>query len=510
MQNPQLRIFFGCFAITILLLFRHGYTFGSGDQSEMLPYAKFLINNSLYASDFYIQSIAASVPNERYVFSLLLSLLGDKLEWAVFVLHFITTMLMVLGLYRVAVKGLTTEGGQWVATLMPVLFLYGINLGGNELYYNAFLPSYVAQVIGLWVFVALLNNRVFEGYVFLMLMTYIHPLIGVQLWLLVSLTYLSIYLLKIENIKWQPLLTLNLLYIAAVGFFIFRIKNGYDSGGVSAQQFLDIIAFRAPHHYFPHTFPIKNWLILALPFYIGWRASNSIVWFVFRWIAVGLVVYVLGVYFFKNPTPLSTQWFSTTVWVKVFSFFITLSLIERIFVKAQLLDKFLNSKTLIVNTLMVASLGAIVCMSPQLRLFQQKDYNFPFFINGSPEVTISKLAKEKTPLDALFLIPADLSEFRYWSERSSYVDYKATNHRQAAFAEWYDRIQKVYKISLADRQNGANLTVIANEHFQKLTEADFLQFAKNQHVTHVLIYKNVVLNFEKVADTEGYVIYKLP
>ena len=58
----------GSAAAYVIILFRHGYTFGSGDQSEMLPYAKFLKNNTLYANDFYIQNIAAHVPNERFVF----------------------------------------------------------------------------------------------------------------------------------------------------------------------------------------------------------------------------------------------------------------------------------------------------------------------------------------------------------------------------------------------------------------------------------------------------------
>jgi hypothetical protein len=519
MENPRLRIFIGCFAITILLLFRHGYTFGSGDQSEMLPYSKYLINNQLYPFDGYIQSIASVVPNERYIFSWFMSLFGDKMDWAAFILHLLTTMFLVLGLYRIAEKGLTTEGGRWIAALMPVMFFYGINLGGNELYYNAFLPSYVAQVMGIWVFVAILQNNGFAGFVFMMLMTYIHPLIGIQLWLLISLSYFTIYFLGVDTIKWQSVLTANVLYLAAVGFYIFRIKDGYDTGSVQAQDFFDIIAFRAPHHYFPHTFPLSNWFIFALPFWLGWKLSNSVVRYVFRWTAVGTIVYVIGIYVLKSTTVLSMQWFSTTVWVKVFSIAITLSLMESLLKKFDSVVKILESKNLIFNTLIRVSLLSILFMTPQFQLFKQKTYNFPFFQNETPEVNISKLAKEKTPIDALFLIPSDLSEFRFWSERSSYVDYKATNHRQTAFVEWYARIQKVYKISLADRLNGANLTALANQHFKEMTEADFLQFAKNQHVTHILTYKNVSFmnvsqngnkDFQKVAENEQYAIYKIP
>ncbi|MBL7816411.1 MAG: hypothetical protein JNL70_15430 [Saprospiraceae bacterium] len=514
MENPHLRIFLACLACTILLLFRHGYTFGSGDQSEMLPYAKYLFDNTLYPSDFYIQSIASSVPNERYIFSWLLSYLGDYLEWGIFILHIIATMLLVLGLYRLAVKGLHHPNAQWLATLVPVMVFYGVNLGGNELYYNTFLPSYVAQVIGLWVFLYAMGGKILPMYVLLMLATYVHPLIGVQLWLLMTLSLIVMILLDNKKSLLIGLLIFNLLYFFSAGILIYKIKNGYDSGNPDSAVFFDIIRFRAPHHYLPHTFPLSHWLILAFPFYVGWRASDSIVKFVFRWIAIGLLVYIAGVYILKSPTPLSTQWFSTTVWVKTFSFLIFLSFVEIFMAKFKPKDYFLlqklTSNTFFFNGLLVATVLSIILMTPQYRLLKEKPYELPFFNNENAEVRISQLAKEKTSQNALFLIPADLSEFRFWSERSSFIDYKATNHRQAAFQEWYDRIQKVYKISLADRLNGADLTALANQHFQNLKETDFLEFANNQHITHVLTFKNVLLTFPKIAENDKYVIYEIP
>ena len=76
-------------------------------------------------------------------------------------------------------------------------------------------------------------------------------------------------------------------------------------------------------------------------------------------------------------------------------------------------------------------------------------------------------------------MPSDFSEFRYWSERSSFIDYKATNHRQTAFVEWYDRIQKVYNINLDDRRRHSDLPYLANLNFKNLKENEFLQFEKH-------------------------------
>ena len=509
MGNKNFRIFIGCLAGTLLLLFRHGYTFGSGDQSEMLPYTKYLIDNHLYPSDFYIQSLAASVPNERYVFSWFLSLFGNQLSWVVLGLHFLTTMFLILGLYRFVENSMRTEGGRWLAALAPMMLLYGVNLGGNEIYYNTFVPSYVAQVIGLWAFLYAMRGEALPLYVLLMLMTYIHPLIGLQVWLLINLSFLIIRFSQNKDGNLFSFLIFNTLYLATAGFYVYKIKNGFDSNNVNAQEFLDIIAFRAPHHYYPHTFPVRNWFILVLPFYLGWRISSGFVRFSYRWVLVGAVVYIIGVYIFKNPTPLSMQWFATTVWLKTFSMLITLTFVEDLMEKTSFYKKILEPKYLIIKYLVVVSLVSLIFMTPQYRLFKQKFYDFPFFKIDNSEVGISISAKEKTPKDALFLIPSDLSEFRFWSERSSFIDYKATNHRQAVFVEWYKRIQKVYNISLSDRLKGANLTELANQNFQKWREEDLLEMSVNQHITHILTNKNVVLNFPKIAENDKYVVYEI-
>ena len=114
-----------------------------------MPYAKYLADNSLYPKDFYIQSIAAFVPNERFVFSKGLSFFVNHLSEVSFGLHAVATVALLLGLRNLAEKWVVTEGLRWIAVLAPFFILYNINLGDNELYYNTLTPSYLAQVIGL-------------------------------------------------------------------------------------------------------------------------------------------------------------------------------------------------------------------------------------------------------------------------------------------------------------------------------------------------------------------------
>jgi hypothetical protein len=509
MNKNALKILLGCFAAYILILFRHGYVFGSGDQSEMLPYAKYLADNRLYTKDFYVQSIAAFVPNERFIFSKCLSYFINYLPEFTFGLHALASFFLLLGLHRLAKKWVITEGGQWIATLAPILILYNIHLGGNELYYNTLTPSYLAQVVGIWAFVLIFEGYIDWSYGLIFLATFIHPLIGIQLWLLVAATNIISKIYDRAYETWQTIILINVGYLLTAGFYIFKIKSGYDAGNISSGLFLNIIEFRAPHHYFPNYFPIKNWLILMPLFAIYFYVAKPLLRLIIGIILTGCVVYTFGVLVLNSSTIMSTQWFAMTIWLKTLSMMAIIALIEPFITDNKKLEKIINSN-LIFNGLIVFSLISIFFMTPQYRLFKNKNYDFLIAdLIKTPDVDIAIKAKELTDKNAVFLIPSDLSTFRYWSERNVFIDYKATNHRQAAFAEWYKRIQNVYAINLDDRLRNADLPFLANENYKRLKENDFLQFAKNQGVTHVLTFKECVLNFPKIAENELFVIYKM-
>jgi hypothetical protein len=505
----KLKTLCGCLAAYILVLFRHGYIFGSGDQSEMLPYSKYLTDNGLYPKDFYVQGIAASVPNERFVFSKALSFFINYLPEVTFAIHAIATFFLILGLQKLAQKWLYTEGSRWIAVLAPIFILYNINLGGNELYYNTLTPSYLAQVAGLWAFILIFAGYMDWSYSLILLATFIHPLIGAQLWLIVFLSHIISKYKDVAYESWRTIILINLGYLLTAGFFIFKIKSGYDAGDISSEMFLSIIEFRAPHHYFPNYFPLKNWLILMPLFALYFIVAKPLLRLIIGVILTGCAVYAFGVLVLKSPTITSLQWFSTTIWLKTFSIMAFIGIIESFMLDLKWFEKRFNSD-LILKTLMALSLISIVLITPQYRLFKNKNYDF-FTANliETPDVNIALKAKELTPKDALFLIPSDLSSFRYWSERSVFIDYKAINHHQAAFSEWYKRIQNVYKISLDDRLKNADLPFLANENFKQLKENDFLQFAQNQGITHVLTFKNCVLNFPKIWANDVYVIYEI-
>lgn len=505
----KIKILLGCLAAYVLILFRHGYVFGSGDQSEMLPYAKYLADNTLYTKDFYIQSIAAFVPNERFVFSKCLSFFINYLPEVTLGFHFLATMGVLLGLRHLAEKWLTTELMRWIATLAPILLLYNINLGGNELYYNTLTPSYLAQVIGLWTFVLIFSGYVGWSYALIFVATLIHPLIGVQLWLLVAATHVIAKSQNAAYESWLTIIRINIGYLLTAGFFIYKIKSNYDTGYVDNDLFLNIIEFRAAHHYFPSYYPLKNWLILLPLFALYFISAHSLLRVLIGVLLTGCVVYTFGVSVLKSPTILSTQWFATTVWLKTFSIIAFVGIVESFIVEKKWAKNILDN-SLILKGLGIISLMSVIFMTPQYQVFKNKNYDFwTTHLSQKPEVDIALKAKSLTPKDALFMIPPNLSEFRYWSERSSFIDYKATNHRQAAFAEWYSRIKQVYHVSLDNRRNNADLPYLANLNYQQLPRGEFALWAAHNGVTHIITYKNHALDYPKIGENDVYVIYQI-
>ena len=61
----------------------------------------------------------------------------------------------------------------------------------------------------------------------------------------------------------------------------------------------------------------------------------------------------------------------------------------------------------------------------------QIPYMIPLTNWSSPEVEISVMANQHTPDTSLFIIPPELTAFRWYSKRSNYIDYKAMLHNEA-------------------------------------------------------------------------------
>ncbi len=501
-------------ALYIVVLAFHGYTFGENDQIEQLSYSNYLIDNSLYISDLYIQSMAKNVPNERYSVALLLSFFGKKnLEWAVFLLHFGFSLALFLGLFNIAKRYIKQEGWIWIALLVLFLPMYKFNLGGNDLYYNELLSSNMSKAVGVWAVLFFLREKYnfFAGLA--IVATLLHPLAGLQVFCLCFGAYVInlVFFEKKWNFEIHKSFVINcLLYILLAGSWLFLLLKNFSAANISAAEFFEFIQFRAAHHFIPSAFGQKNYIVmsvlLAFGLYFFYKKEKK-VFGIFLTSIIVAILYSIWTEGFKSPLFFPTQWFKTTIWLKAFAILAIFSWIsERTFFQFIIFFNFINiGKTLLLSL----SLYCFFQLKNPSGRFANKTYSLPNKnYQSRNDISITLKIKYLIPKNAVFVQAASLTSLKFFSEKSSFVDVKANVQTKDGFKNWYERVQKVYQLNLANRDFSKSLFVQADEKFYQLRENDFLSL-KKEGVTHILTKKTHQLNFSKIVENEEYVVYAI-
>ncbi len=496
-------------ALLAIIYARHGYVFGSSDQSETLPYVLWLNNHSLYPSDFYLQSIIQHPFNERRFFVEFLRFFSNHLSWSVFFLHLLATASLIWGIYFYARKRFNSFSTTWFAILLPLLFVYDINTGSVELDENTFNPSYLANVLALWVFILHDYRKTFWAVLLIAFITFLQPLIGALLALVFFLSETTLLIL-ISSGKKNPAETKRLIgcyvfYIFTAGVYLYSLSHQISASS-DANLLMQIIAMRAPHHYFPDQFSLIGYVFMfaCVIAIFKYGSMNEHLWTFF--IVAGCIVYSVGVYYFESHFILNTQFFRMTMWIKLWG---TMAMVRWFFAYLEndkpmrFIDK--HFKTII---FLGGSFSAIIIL-PSTRIFKNKDYMFPFFKNTDAIVEISERAKNATPNDALFITPPDFEAFRFYSERSNFVDYKAILHDNAFLVEWQKRLKKVYDIGIENKEKGFKLIPIAKTHYNALSDSTLVQLCTQNHIGYVIRDNAFPIHsgFNKIDSTAYYAIY---
>lgn len=511
-SNFDFKIYFHCIAFYVILIAFYGYSFGDNDQIELMSYVKWLNNPKLYPSDFYIQHISERIPNERFFLAYLLSLSGSYLEWCTFILHACTSIILLTGLYKIAKYFTDNEWIIWLFFFSYFLFFYKFNLGGNDIYYNALSP---AKPFAAWVIYNTLQKKYLLAALLAIFTTLLHPMVGIQVFILCFGADFITFLFKIiekkisseEKIFLKKYLTAALIFFFGAGIWLAVLFLNFNSGDLSNEQLGEIIKFRLPHHFIPSAYGLKNYLIL-LPLvlfgaYFYKKHSSTLFYFFIISILIS-ITYTISIELFKYYGVVSTQWFKTTVWLKplaVLAMWIWVA--EKINLKHTLSEKYIS-----ILLLSLATLGICGMIYP-FSIFKSRDYHFPFSKYETPEIDAAIWAKQHLPNNATFLTPADCTAFKFYSERGSYIDFKAVTHSKNAFGAWYNRINEVYHLE-KEAAKGLALTPIANMHYSTINQSAVDSLVQ-KGVTHLLFYKNYVPNIiaDSVYENSKFAIYKI-
>ncbi len=463
-----------------LLLLRHGYTFGTGDHSEILPYIENLNNPVLYSNDFYVTHIISIVPNVRWFFAeCALFFVGNLSSWF-FVFHAFSTIFLLMGTMKVCHKLSVSIPFSFLGIMGYLLLFYGKIPGGNEWYLNNFQAESMAFVLGIWSIYWALENKQWLGFGALVLATLFHPLAGIQFALLIAAS-----LLFTKQLNWKALL----VFLSLGGTYFILIFLNHQSNldtNLLLPNFFDLLfVFRQPHHSLPSSFSLIGSIITLILFIVTLVAvskKSKVMFYYFGFIGIGCIVYVFGTLLFKSVLIAQTQWFKTVAIVTVIGGAMA---IDGIFsFMPQLKRKLLGiSKLEPILGLAAAIIVALLLSFPQANLLQ-KPFLFGNAQNKSELILISEAIAQKIPPDAIFIQPFDADAFHYYSKHPSYVSFKAVVHHKTFMYEWYKRIQQVYGVSLA-QQGGFSLTELANANYEKLLKEGNI----NWDVNYALVKK---------------------
>ncbi|MBK9396970.1 MAG: hypothetical protein IPN55_06935 [Saprospiraceae bacterium] len=493
-----------CFLILCL-----GYEFGSGDQTEFIPLLRDNILNGYFKKDFFVQNYLLSGHDVRHGVIATCDI-GNRfleLNWWLFILHFLSGMVMILG--GMAVLGHFTKNKALLVAALCIIWgiLYGINLGSNEIYYAQLLPSLLAKSCLIWAIYFYIKNKITIWPAFVILGSYWQDMAAIQVFLLLTGSNFIVFFLpwlrrkvSFKNLFKQINPLPNFVFLGYVIIFIF-LKSGLltSNNTTDSKPLIDILMWRVGHHFDPALYPLRNYLTFGLvvipSLFLIYKRNMRI--FIFCILALtGCLIYALLYQVF--PQIIMTQWFKTTIWVKLICFgalFIyTMEFIFLMFGKQRKLN------------VQAALLTGLLALGIYKGPLHDVPYQLPFTkAQTDDEVSIALLAREKTAKDALFLIPPDNSTFKVWSKRSCFIDYKSTVFDARVLEDWLSRITLVYGISLSD--HGGLLAYPK----MRARYKDFLQSPTNLNkivVTH-FITEEVLPQYTLLGEAGRWRLYKV-
>lgn len=481
-------ILFAIFVWSLLIL-RFGYRFGTGDQVELLPYTLFLHDTTLYPHDFFIQGLNASVPNERTLMATLLLPFINHLEIFCFIFQLLSTVMLVLGLERLARRFIANKYLAWLSILITLIPLNDFALGNVELYSECFQAGGLAVVIIVWGINIFLDRKYLLSAGLMSMATFIQLVDGLDV-MMVLCAILFISVIR-KEVSWKIFLGFISVYAFTAGVYLLTIfiqKNA--AKGISDEELFKILfEFRHPHHFIFSAFPkLKTavfFFLVILSVYFFSKRSATLFQFVFIGLA-GVLAYVIAVEGLQNIFIGNFQFYKITQWMKFLGVVAAIGLFEQILKTKPL---FLNQFRFEKSALFITSL---LCWLVILNFNEYLPYKVPFQIFGLKEkddvISICGKIKDVTPKESVFIQPFDNTELKYYAQRSSYVEFKANVRNKTFVQQWHERVKEVFGVDASMEVKGFALQKTADNNYYHLSAQKISQL-KAKGVTHLLTQK---------------------
>ncbi len=472
-----------------LLVLRFGYRFGTGDQVELLPYTLYFHDSSLYLNDFFIQGLNASVPNERTIMAHLLLPFANHIEVFCFCFHFLSVIILILGLEKLARRFIRNDYFAWLAVFLTLIPLNDFTLGNVDLYSECFQASVLAVALIVWVIVFFLDRKYLFASTLLSLATFIQLLEGLDVMIVLS-TILFIAAIR-KEVSWKIFFSFISVYALTAGIYLVLILiQKSNSSSISNQELFKILfEFRHPHHFIIAAFPKVKMVVFFFlaSVAVAFFSIRSRVLFQFALIGlIGIVLYAFAVDGLHNVFVGNFQFYKVTQWMKFMGVVACVGILEEVLnIQKEWLS---NCKFQKVGLVMVS----LLCWIIILNFNEYLPYKVPFQIFGLKQkdemISICEKIKDTTAKESVFIQPFDNTEMKYYAQRSSYVEFKANVRNRAFVRQWYNRVKEVFGVDASMQVQGFALQKKADENYFHLSPVTILGL-KEKGVTHLLTRK---------------------
>ncbi|MEO6189649.1 MAG: DUF6798 domain-containing protein, partial [Saprospiraceae bacterium] len=201
-------------------------------------------------------------------------------------------------------------------------------------------------------------------------------------------------------------------------------------------------------------------------------------------------LYLLLGDYFRLEFVLQFQWMKTTIWIELFTVIGGLLFISKFSVVK-------NVKYISAACFLGIAIASFYITKPNASLTMEED-------------KLAEWSRTHTDINSLFVYPPTFNRFKTVSERSSWIDFKAITHQKAYLIPWYDRVNRIFKIDLKDRQNGVNLIEQANKNYIKINDHDLSFLLYSQSVDYIILPTQLEPSeyMYPAYSTEHFTIYK--
>ncbi len=496
----------------------YGYTWGGGDQDDLIPPILARINPSLFANDAYVQGQLDGGLTVRAAYQAILTAFSRFIppEAAVSLLHVLTLVgagFMVVSLARAMGA---RRSASLLAAVLACLVLPRFTLGGNHVVYSMLTPEGMAWVGALAAITIYLKDHVFIAALVLGVTCWLHPLVGfLTLAVLTVVAIYSVYKAQQEKPKrtaaqeadyqmdyvmgrgrqrrtawkgWPPTTFVGgtlLIALPVVGPAMLRQSA---SGGASLPEGLDAFSLyavlRHPHHLLPGSFGTMEWVLFLAFVALGVggfvlasrerRVLNMEFPLLFGATFLALAaVATYAVYEFESLTMARLQVFKLTVLLNVvLCIGIAAGVLSILQNDARRkLDGLLRSKApLYIAAAVLCFLGVRDVRSPDT-----------FDTRG-----VASWAREQTEASTVFLVPPSMDTFRVPSRRSAVVTWKSVPFRSDLGAGWWARLSDIAPLS-AIPERGRGLVEVMDRSYAGNSDSRWRALAQKYNADYAVV-----------------------